>query len=105
MGPKTERLVSLLESASSVLRSCGEEHWSSWLEKDAALLRASDLKAIEHFLGAFGGMGSINDLVLHPINGHRVAEPDIAKVNESLRALLAEASELAREIRNEALVQ
>jgi len=105
MGPKTAKLVSLLESASSLLRSCGEEHWSSWLEKDAALLRVSELKGIEHFLGAFGGMGSISDLVLHPINGHRVAEPDIAKVNESLRTLLTEASELAREVRNEAVLQ
>jgi hypothetical protein len=91
MGPKTAKLVSLLDSASLVLRSSGEEYWATWLEKDAALLRARDFEGIEHLLRAFGGMGSINDLVLHPINGHRIAESDVAKINESLRALLSEA--------------
>lgn len=69
------------------------------------LLRASDLEGVRHFLSAFEGMGSINDLVLHPINGHRIAESDVTKVNENLRALLSEAWELAREVRSEAVVR
>jgi hypothetical protein len=105
MGPKTTKLVGLLDSASSILHSCGEDQWSAWLQKDAALLRAGDLKGIVHFLSAFGGMGSIYDLVLHPINGHRVADSDLSNVNESLHVLLSEAWELAREIRNEAVIQ
>ena len=82
MGPKTTELVSLLDSATALLRSCGEEHWAFWLEKDAARMRASDFGGIEHLLGAFGGMGSVNDLVLHPMNGHRLAESEMALVNE-----------------------
>jgi hypothetical protein len=105
MGPKTTELVTLLEAVASLLRSCGEEHWASWLEKDAVLLSASDFGGIEHFLGAFGGMGSINDLVLHPVNGHRLVESEIAPVNERLQALLSQVGELARQIRNEAVVQ
>ncbi len=32
----------------------------------------------------FGGMGSFNDLVLHPMNGHPVETNDVAEVNASL---------------------
>jgi hypothetical protein len=105
MGSKVEKLASLLESAASLLRSHDEAHWASWLEKDAALLKASDFGGVEHFLGAFRGMGSINDLVLHPMNGHRLMESEIAPANERLQALLSEARELAKQVRSEAIVQ
>jgi hypothetical protein len=105
MGPKTTELVSLLDSVTALLRSCGEEHWASCLEKDVARMRASDFGGIEHFLAAFGGMGSISDLVLHPINGHRLAESEIAPVNERVRALVSRTWELAKQVRNEAVLQ
>ncbi len=35
----------------------------------------------------FGGMGSLSDLVIHPVNGHAVAEDQIARVNETLDGL------------------
>lgn len=105
MGPKTTKLVGLLDSAAAVLRSCGEEHWASWLERDAVLMQAGDFEGVEHFLRAFGGMGSINDLVLYPINGHRVAELDVDAINERFQTLLSQASELARQVRNEAVIR
>ena len=105
MGPKTTELVSLLDSATALLRSCGEVHWASWLEQDVARMRASDFGGIEHFLAAFGGMGSINDLVLHPTNGHRLTESEIAPINERLRTLLSRTWELAKQVRNEAVLQ
>jgi hypothetical protein len=101
MGPKTTRLVGLLDSAVQLLHSVDETHWSSWLQKDATLMKDGDFYGVQHFLGAFGGMGSINDLMIHPINGYRIAETDAAKVNETLQALLSQAYDLAQEIRRE----
>lgn len=103
-GPKTAELIALLESAVTLLRSCDDKQWVSWLEKDTARLRASDFEGIEHFLQAFGGMGSINDLVLHPLNGHRLTEQETTQANERLRALLSRAWELARQIRSVAII-
>jgi hypothetical protein len=39
-------------------------------------------------LSAFGGMGSINDLVLHPMNGHKVDVNEVSTVNGRLNSLL-----------------
>jgi len=36
--------------------------WVNWVSKDATRVRAGDYYGVEHFLQAFGGMGSINDL-------------------------------------------
>jgi hypothetical protein len=33
-------------------------------------------------------MGSLNDLVIHPMNHHNIAQVDVAAANERLQALL-----------------
>ena len=59
-------LVSALKEAVTLLRACGEQRWAGWLEKDRNLIAGRDFYGIEHLLQAFGGMGSINDLVVEP---------------------------------------
>lgn len=103
MGPKTARLIELLEAASALLRACGEAHWSAWLEKDLARLRRGDFSGVEHFLSAFGGMGSLSDLVLHPENGDRLSYAEVKDVNARLHQLLTEAWALAQDLRREAI--
>lgn len=53
-------------------------------------------------LSAFGGMGSLNDLVIHPRNGHAIEDDEISAVNEELgrltSAVYSEASALRREL-------
>jgi hypothetical protein len=92
------RLIDLLSETASFLRSRNETHWASWIGEDLVRLKAEDAEAVEHFLGAFGGMGSINDLILSPVNGHRLTESETAAANEKLRSLLAEARELAEQV-------
>lgn len=104
MGPKTTQLLQLLEEAVKLMRSVGEDHWAGWLEKDAACIRASDFYGVEHFHSAFGGMGSITDLVIHPLNQHRVAASEVSPVNDRLQELLGRAYELAQEVRREATI-
>jgi hypothetical protein len=52
-----------VDTAARLLRDSGPEHWATWLEKDARLIRQKDLYGVEHVLSAYGGMGSLNDEV------------------------------------------
>jgi hypothetical protein len=36
--------------------------WADWVETDSERVRGGDFCGVEHFLSAFGGMGSLNDL-------------------------------------------
>jgi len=103
MGPKTTELVTKLEECAAFLRACSEIKWARWLEKSAALLRSGQLSGIDHFNGAFGGMGSVNDLVLHPINGHTIEESEIDAANEKLKTYFSTIGELAEEVRKNAV--
>jgi len=96
MHPEVERLAILVEAASSFLHVYGEEPWSAWLSKDAAWIRNLDLYGLQHLLGAFGGMGSLSDLLLHPVNGHRIPETEVDRVNEALRSRLSQVYDLAQ---------
>lgn len=105
MGPKTIRLVKLIDSAVSLMISVEERHWASWLEKDAQYIRADDSYGIKHFLSAFGGMGSINDLIIHPMNGHHIKDSEIESINNQLQTLLSESYDIAYEISSEANIR
>src|SRR5689334_20375693 len=61
--PEAE-LISLLERAVDVLRTSGQKRWAAWLEKDRKLIADGDFHGVEHVLQAFGGMGSLNDVLL-----------------------------------------
>lgn len=90
-------LAPLLDEIAALLRAHGETHWSSWLAEDAERIRKGDPEGLRHFLSAFGGMGSLTDLVLCPENGHRIARSQVDAVNGRLKRLLDRAATLARE--------
>ena len=39
-----------------------DAHWSGWMRSARNAIAAGDPEGIDHFLAAFGGMGSFNDL-------------------------------------------
>jgi len=43
-----------------LLHQSGNNHWANWIKKDIKLWKLE--KSVKHHLGAYGGMGSINDL-------------------------------------------
>jgi hypothetical protein len=104
MGPQTEKLVLELDACVLLLQSCSEKHWTEWLEKCGTDLKTGDFSGIERLLGAYGGMGSINDLVLHPMNGHTMEESQVKKSNELLRDHLSNAYSLAQDIKKNAII-
>jgi hypothetical protein len=48
------------------LREHGEEWWADALDQDADLIASGDDTGVAHLLKRFGGMGSLNDLILKP---------------------------------------
>ena len=63
MADEVDTLLDLLEQAEAHLRTQGQVHWADWLHRDRSLIAGHDAYGLKHLLRAYGGMGSINDLV------------------------------------------
>ncbi len=70
MSDQQSGLIPALDEAIEILSAVGEDHWRRWLEEGRSMVLAGDPNGTTHLLRAFGGMGSFNDLVLTPDNGH-----------------------------------
>jgi hypothetical protein len=68
MEDELQRLAAMLDRFAAFLRQHGETKWSDWVAGDADRARSGDYDGVEHFLAAFGGVGSINDLIF-PVAG------------------------------------
>jgi hypothetical protein len=82
-----ERYARLLANVSEVrelLTQMGEDHWANWMAAVQSELAAHDGHALNRLLAAYGGMGSLNDVYIHPINGHPVVDDDVDSVNRAL---------------------
>ncbi|MEL4204831.1 hypothetical protein C9E85_16375 [Plesiomonas shigelloides] len=101
MGPKTQELIGVLDELASVLESDGNTHWGGWMQKARARLLNSDFSGIEYLLSAYGGMGSLNDVVLGQSYKNGVFEwkPGHVELNEKFTALSSKAWELADAIK------
>jgi hypothetical protein len=64
--PEVARLAGLLDELATLLAAHAQERWAEWLARDATLLRAGDGYGVLHFRSAFGGMGSLEDVILSP---------------------------------------
>ncbi|SDT70703.1 hypothetical protein [Jiangella sp. DSM 45060] len=90
------RLAELLGEAVTLLERYGETRWASLLSASKRELLAGDAHGLLRLQNAFGGMGSLNDLLIMEANGHPVQRDDERNVNERLTALRSEISQLAR---------
>jgi hypothetical protein len=99
VGPKTRLLCDRLQETISRLEGVEERPCAERLRRHAHLIAGGDYEGIERLSREFGGMGSLNDLVIHPRNGHTVAAADISPVNERLQALRSEIHDLVGLIR------
>jgi hypothetical protein len=101
MAHSVEHLATLMDQLVDLLRRQGEEHWADWVEADARAVRARDGWGLEHFLAAFGGGGSLWDLVFHPINGNAATDAEGRAATEQLHELLEEAHPIALDMSRE----
>jgi hypothetical protein len=91
-------LAEALETLVARIRASGESFWSQRIEDDLHFIRQGDAYGANRFLTYFGGMGSLNDLILCAENGHKVEKADVSRVNDEVRDLLSRAYQLARSI-------
>lgn len=90
MSSELEALDEMLREAEALLRSYDQIHWADWLANDAKLIRFHDGFGVEHLLSAYGGMGSLNDVVLQRISagaGVQVAHDDNERFDELRREI------------------
>lgn len=101
MGTETEELISVLDQLALLLESDGEAHWSMWVRKIRIRLLDADEFAVEHLRAAYGGMGSLNDLVLgqSQVDGVFCWKPGYIELNEKFSDLRAKAAKLADSLR------
>jgi len=96
---RAAELCSVLRAVIEVLDADGEAHWREWMAKGLGKVEAGDLRGgARHVLGAYGGMGSFNDLVI----GQRMEEgvftwaEGYQTQNDRLDGLRADAYDLAQ---------
>ena len=96
----TDKLVKALCEAAQLLRDVDATFWSERLARVAARGEQLDGNDIVKILSWFGGMGSFDDVIISPINDHRVTPAQEPLVNAKLEALrrtiYAEATQLRR---------
>ncbi len=81
------RLIESLDEIVNLLSTHGESHWITWATSCRAALNDNDAAAFDRVLGAFGGMGSFNDLSILRVNGHAVEPDQESTVNARLTGL------------------
>ena len=101
MGPKNQELIGVLDELVFVFESDGDAHWGGWMRKARAFLLNSDYSGIDYLLSAYGGIGSLNDVVLGQSYRDGVFEwkPGHAELNETFTTLSSKARELADAIK------
>jgi hypothetical protein len=102
VGEDTTRLVTVLEEMVKLLADHSERAWAESIAKDIAWIRRGDGYGVLHLLSAFGGMGSLNDVVFHPMNGNLATTAEAGPVNERFQTLKSEAYLLATALRHDA---
>ncbi len=83
-------LVDALVETVALLRRYDVSWWADWLDRDRVHVQRGDAYGLDHILQAFGGMGSLNDVVIHPVNGNPIAAEDVGPVNRRLGELTSQ---------------
>jgi hypothetical protein len=101
MEDDVHELLRVLDAIVELLDKDEETHWRTWMHESRTRILNADYSGIEHLLGAFGGMGSFNDLVIAQgrIDGQFAWKPGYKEKNDRLSALRDRAETLARNIR------
>jgi hypothetical protein len=92
--PTVAKLAAALTELANFLRDRGE-HWADSIEKIAADVGAGDAHGARRFLQLHGGIGSLTDLVFHPMNHNAAEDEDVDQLNEQFRELDSRAHRLA----------
>ena len=87
-----------MDELSNLLNSVGEQEWSDSIKKARSYLSATNHRGIEEAKMWFGTIGTLNDLVIQPANGHNVKAHELDEVNSKLRTLSSSTYHFAQDI-------
>lgn len=93
-------LTADLDALIALLERVDEQHWAGWFRAARLEITNRDAHGLTRIRRAYGGMGSFNDLLIHPQNGHTVSSAEAGQANEQLDALrtrIHDTAELLRE--------
>jgi hypothetical protein len=90
METEIHNLIAKLDELIELLKADREVHWCNWMDRVKQKLENSDYAGVEDLLGAYGGMGSFNDLVISQCN-----RLDSQAKNKQLDALRSSLWEMA----------
>ncbi len=94
--PEVEELVLTLQQMASLLRSSGDvTRWAGELDRCREIIENSDFYGVRRLLGLYGGMGSLNDVVLQ----HKGVI--LTEENERFAALREKTWSIAQQLRRE----
>lgn len=93
--PDVAAFAAALRELEAHLQTYGEPGWAERVARCASFVERSDYYGVERYRQLLGGMGSLNDLVLH--QGGRWLTTE----NDELQALLARTGELVGSFRLE----
>lgn len=79
-------LRQVLVELRDLLDDADEQFWAGWARDRLVALDSGALDPRE-VRRAFGGMGSLNDLLLDPFNGHTIEPDEVDALNARLRDL------------------
>ncbi|CAM3123250.1 DUF6966 domain-containing protein [Asticcacaulis taihuensis] len=95
--PDVAELLEALRGLERLLFEQGINTWAARLKQAADNIEKSDAYGLQQFLSMFGGMGSLNDLILSQDGKLPIEE------NEQLNSLRSKAWSLANNLRREIL--
>lgn len=101
MDTTTEELIETLDELAQILESDDAHHWGSWMRSAATRLKNGDFSGVDQLLRAYGGMGSLNDLILGQTthDGAFAWKLGHLDLNERFDSLRSKACQLAQHIR------
>ncbi len=68
------RLTACLRIVAERLRLEGNDFWADWVADSLGQIEARNATGLRHFRDAFGGMGSLNDVLLDPTTEQTLSE-------------------------------
>jgi hypothetical protein len=92
LDPDVARFVGLLGEIEVLLSGHNQQFWADRVAGCRKIAEQSDAHGVRRFLSSFGGMGSLNDIVL------TCDEATLGTENNRLRSLLSQAYELGQSL-------
>lgn len=93
--PDVQAFHQSLRELEAYLADRDQKFWAAKIGRVADRIAASDVHGLREFYSLFGGMGSLNDLILQP------DAPDASDMNDEFHRLLDNAGRHAAKLKDE----